>query len=256
MEIAMKTTAIILAGGKGSRMNADIPKQYIKLFGKPLLYYTMMAFQESCVDEIVVVTGNSEIKYDFAGNSTEGAEADFVTEREYCGRLAAYCGLDKVRSFADGGVERYNSVMNGLKCVSPDTDVVLVHDGARPCIEPALIDRCVADVAEFGSGVVAVPAKDTIKVVDADGYVTDTPDRSSLWQIQTPQGFFRGELADAYGKLAQCIDKGCELKITDDAMVMEQFGERRVHITMGSYTNIKATTREDLEILKIFLKRC
>jgi 2-C-methyl-D-erythritol 4-phosphate cytidylyltransferase len=256
MEIAMKTTAIILAGGKGSRMNADIPKQYIKLFGKPLLYYTMMAFQESCVDEIVVVTGNSKIKYDFAGNSIEGREADFIAERDYCKRLASDCRLDKVRSFADGGAERYNSVMNGLKCVSPDTDVVLVHDGARPCIEPALIDRCVADVTEFGSGVVAVPAKDTIKVVGADGYVTDTPDRSSLWQIQTPQGFLYSELMDAYGRLGQSIDEGCELKITDDAMVMEQFGKRGVHITMGSYTNIKATTREDLEILKIFLKRC
>jgi 2-C-methyl-D-erythritol 4-phosphate cytidylyltransferase len=253
MEIAMKTTAIILAGGKGSRMNADIPKQYIQLFGKPLLYYTIRAFQESCVDEIVVVTGNSEIKYDFAGNSTEGAEADFVTEREYCKRLVTECGFDKVRSFADGGVERYNSVMNGLKCVSSDTDVVLVHDGARPCVEPALIDRCVADVSEFGSSVVAVPAKDTIKVVGADGYVTDTPDRSSLWQIQTPQGFLCGELNKAYGRLTA---EGSELKITDDAMVMECFSERAVHITMGSYTNIKATTREDLEILKIFLKRC
>jgi 2-C-methyl-D-erythritol 4-phosphate cytidylyltransferase len=255
MEIAMKTTAIILAGGKGSRMNADIPKQYIKLFSKPLLYYTIRAFQESCVDEIVVVTGNSKIKYDIAGNITCG-EADFVTEREYCERLVAECGLDKVRSFADGGAERYNSVMNGLKCVSTDVDAVLVHDGARPCVESALIDRCVADVAEFGSGVVAVPAKDTIKVVGADGYVTDTPDRSSLWQIQTPQGFLRSELEDAYGMLEQSIDEGGGLKITDDAMVMERFGKRGVHITMGSYTNIKATTREDLEILKIFLKRC
>jgi 2-C-methyl-D-erythritol 4-phosphate cytidylyltransferase len=114
----------------------------------------------------------------------------------------------------------------------------------------------VADVAEFGSGVVAVPAKDTIKVVGADGYVTDTPDRSSLWQIQTPQGFLYSELMDAYGRLGQSIAEGCELRITDDAMVMEQFGKRGVHITMGSYTNIKATTREDLEILKIFLKRC
>jgi 2-C-methyl-D-erythritol 4-phosphate cytidylyltransferase len=256
VEIAMKTTAIILAGGKGSRMNADIPKQYIKLSGKPLLYYTIRAFQESCVDEIVVVTGNSKIKYDFASNNIEDIGVDFVTERDYCERLSVECGFDKVRSFADGGAQRYNSVMNGLKCVSPDTDAVLVHDGARPCIEPALIDRCVADVAEFGSSVVAVPAKDTIKVVGADGYVTDTPDRNSLWQIQTPQGFLYGELNEAYGKLERSIRDGSELKITDDAMVMERFGKRRVHITMGSYTNIKATTREDLEILKIFLKRC
>jgi 2-C-methyl-D-erythritol 4-phosphate cytidylyltransferase len=254
MEIAMKTTAIILAGGKGSRMNADIPKQYIELSGKPLLYYTIRAFQESCVDEIVVVTGNSEIKYDFESNGIEGTGADFVSERDYCRRLARDCGFDKVCSFADGGAERYNSVMNGLQCVSPDTDAVLVHDGARPCVEPALIDRCVADVAEFGSSVVAVPAKDTIKVVGADGYVTDTPDRNSLWQIQTPQGFLRSELMGAYDRMEQSIGEDC--KITDDAMVMERFGNRSVHITMGSYTNIKATTREDLEILKIFLKRC
>lgn len=236
----MHTTAIILAGGKGTRMNTDIPKQYIRVDDKPILYYTIKAFEESNVDDIVIVTGDSVIY----GES----------ERAYCAQIISEAGFAKVKAYADGGKERYNSVMNGMEKVNPHTDIVLVHDGARPCIEPDYINICINDTVKYGSSVMAVPSKDTIKIADCDGNVVDTPDRNTLWMIQTPQGFMYQELKNAYNKLKN--DKTTDLNITDDAMVMENFGTRKPHISRGLYTNIKVTTKEDLKILNFFLKKC
>lgn len=236
----MLVSAVILAGGKGSRMNLDIPKQYLMLNDKPLLYYTIKAFEESRVDEIIVVTGDGII--------------NGMSEQDYCQKciIEAY-HFNKVKAYAKGGRERYNSVMNGLSKVNPVSDYVMVHDGARPCISSEFINRCVDEVAEYGSSVAAVPVKDTIKIVDADMNVEGTPDRSCLWQIQTPQSFRYSELTVAYDSLKKDDSPG---NITDDAMVMEKYGHEKVHITQGDYTNIKVTTKEDLDILNIFLKMC
>lgn len=236
----MLVSAVILAGGKGSRMNIDIPKQYLMLNDKPLLYYTIKAFEESRVDEIIVVTGDGII--------------NGMSEQDYCQKciIEAY-HFNKVKAYAKGGRERYNSVMNGLSKVNPVSDYVMVHDGARPCVSSEFINRCVDEVAEYDSSVAAVPVKDTIKIVDADMNVEGTPDRSCLWQIQTPQSFRYSELIAAYDSLKKDDNPG---NITDDAMVMEKYGHEKVHITQGDYTNIKVTTKEDLDILNIFLKMC
>lgn len=236
----MLVSVVILAGGKGSRMNLDIPKQYLMLNDKPLLYYTIKAFEESRVDEIIVVTGDGII--------------NGMSEQDYCQKciIEAY-HFNKVKAYAKGGRERYNSVMNGLSKVNPVSDYVMVHDGARPCVSSEFINRCVDEVAEYGSSVAAVPVKDTIKIVDADMNVEGTPDRSCLWQIQTPQSFRYSELIAAYDSLKKDDNPG---NITDDAMVMEKYGHEKVHITQGDYTNIKVTTKEDLDILNIFLKMC
>ena len=236
----MLVSAVILAGGKGSRMNLDIPKQYLMLNDKPLLYYTIKAFEESRVDEIIVVTGDGII--------------NGMSEQDYCQKciIEAY-HFNKVKAYAKGGRERYNSVMNGLSKVNPVSDYVMVHDGARPCVSSEFINRCVDEVAEYGSSVAAVPVKDTIKIVDSDMNVEGTPDRSCLWQIQTPQSFRYSDLTAAYNSLKKDDNPG---NITDDAMVMEKYGHEKVHITQGDYTNIKVTTREDLDILNIFLKMC
>ncbi len=272
----MHTTAIILAGGRGSRMNTDVPKQYIDVFGEPLLYYTIKSFEESDADDLVLVVGDSKLlvreqsavkaltgdiggkKWDCDETGIKDSEPDgrAVSEMEFCRGLIMRHGFKKVRACVLGGSERYNSVMNGLAAADSGTDAVLVHDGARPCITAELINRCIADVSAYGSSVLAVPAKDTVKVVGTDGYVVDTPDRSTLWQIQTPQGFLYSELADCYDKLSSYLKCGKTQSITDDSMVMEKFGARRIHVTMGAYTNIKVTTIDDLEILKIFIKRC
>ena len=236
----MLVSAVILAGGKGSRMNLDIPKQYLMLNDKPLLYYTIKAFEESRVDEIIVVTGDGII--------------NGMTEQDYCQKcIIEEVHFNKVKAYAKGGRERYNSVMNGLSEVNPVSDYVMVHDGARPCVSSEFINRCIDEVSEFGSSVAAVPVKDTIKIVDADMNVEGTPDRSCLWQIQTPQSFRYSDLTAAYNSLKKDDNPG---NITDDAMVMEKYGHEKVHITQGDYTNIKVTTREDLDILNIFLKMC
>lgn len=236
----MLVSAVILAGGKGSRMNLDIPKQYLMLNDKPLLYYTIKAFEESRVDEIIVVTGDGII--------------NGMTEQDYCQKcIIQEFHFNKVKAYAKGGRERYNSVMNGLSEVNPVSDYVMVHDGARPCVSSEFINRCIDEVSEFGSSVAAVPVKDTIKIVDADMNVEGTPDRSCLWQIQTPQSFRYSDLIAAYNSLKKDDNPG---NITDDAMVMEKYGHEKVHITQGDYTNIKVTTREDLDILNIFLKMC
>ena len=234
----MLVSAVILAGGKGSRMNLDIPKQYLMLNDKPLLYYTIKAFEESRVDEIIVVTGDGII--------------NGMTEQDYCQKcIIQEFHFNKVKAYAKGGRERYNSVMNGLSEVNPVSDYVMVHDGARPCVSSEFINRCIDEVSEFGSSVAAVPVKDTIKIVDADMNVEGTPDRSCLWQIQTPQSFRYSDLTAAYNSLKKDDNPW---NITDDAMVMEKYGHEKVHITQGDYTNIKVTTREDLDILKIFMK--
>lgn len=225
----MKTAAVVLAGGSGKRMHADVPKQYMTLCGHPLLYYSLRAFEDSFIDEIVLVTA--------AG------------EEEHCrATIVDRYGLRKVRAIVPGGKERYHSVMQGVKAVSTDADYIFIHDGARPFITQEILERVLADVREKQACVVGMPVKDTIKIADAEGFVADTPRRATVWQVQTPQVFSADLIRRAYGKLeteeAELLARGVE--ITDDAMIVELLTRQPVYLTQGSYENIKITTPEDM----------
>lgn len=226
----MKITAIILAAGNGSRMNSNVKKQYIELLGKPVLWHVVHAFQKSSVDEIVIVTGEKEI--------------------EYCKTLVAENGFDKVSKIIAGGAERYNSVYNGL-CTIENAEYVLIHDGARPIIQVATIEKCIEKVKEYKACVIGVPVKDTIKIVDEEGRIEYTPERNRLWSIQTPQAFCYSLIKESYEKML----KDDAHNITDDAMVVELYSEEKVNMVKGEYTNIKLTTIDDLIYAENFLKK-
>ena len=227
-----KTAAVVLAAGSGKRMGTSVHKQYLLIKGKPVIYYTLRAFELSEVDEIILVTGADEI--------------------DYCSReIVEKYNFQKVRAVIAGGKERYDSVYEGLKALS-DCDYVLIHDGARPLISSALINANISCVQEKEACITAVPAKDTIKVADNKGYVADTPDRSKLWQIQTPQSFEYELIMDAYEKMIKDSARG---NITDDAMVVEKYTSVRVKLTQSSYKNIKITTPDDIIIAESFIKK-
>lgn len=224
-------TAIVLAAGSGSRMQSDIPKQYMLLSGKEVLYYSLNAFENSAVDDIILVTRNEDIEY---------CRKDIIEKYH----------INKVRKIIEGGSERYWSVRNGLNAAT-DTDYVLIHDGARPCIDCGMIHRLMDEVLESGASTVGVPAKDTIKVVDDANYGVSTPDRKTLWQIQTPQGFDYKDIISAYNKMEK--DNNC--RVTDDTMIIEQYFGKKSKVIMGDYRNIKITTPEDIFIAEIFLNK-
>lgn len=229
----MSNTAIVLAGGNGSRMKSDIPKQYINIEDKPIIYYSLLAMEESSyIDKIVLVTRAEDL--------------------DYCkDEIVDKYGFTKVTNIVTGGSERYLSVYNGLS-YAQDSDYVWVHDGARPCVDEDMLARLSATVHKFGTAVAGVLSKDTIKVVDSNGFVKSTPDRRNLWLVQTPQVFKTVELVQAYDRMMSTDNIG---NITDDAMVMEHFGTLPVHMVEGDYLNIKVTTPEDIFLVKNFLKK-
>lgn len=230
-----KFTAIVLSGGNGKRMQTDIPKQYLEVKGKPLLYYSLKAFEESPVDDVILVAASEYIEY-------------------CCSDIVEKYGLQKVRAVVPGGTERYFSVYEGLKRVK-DAKYVLIHDGARPCITPDVIRRCINSVIEEQACVAGMPVKDTIKIADKDGYADYTPNRNLVWQIQTPQCFSYQLICDAYEQLMQRLSsKEAVLAITDDAMVLEYICGKKVKLVEGDYRNIKITTPEDLVLAEQFLK--
>lgn len=234
--MATKFTAIVLSAGSGKRMNSETPKQYLPLLGKPVIYYSLKAFQDSPVTDIILVTGADEV--------------------DYCLRnIVKPYGLTKVRAIVPGGRERYDSVYEGLKAAGP-TDYVLIHDGARPVLTMEIINRSINMVQLEKSCVVGMPVKDTIRIVDAKRHATGTPERSTVWQMQTPQSFSFPYIMEAYGKMKQSAAKGEDVSfITDDAMVVEHFMNGSVKMIEGSYRNLKITTPEDLKVAEEFLKR-
>lgn len=228
-----KVTAIVLAAGRGTRMESNIQKQYMLLNGKPLIYYSLQAFQKSVVDNVILVTGTGE--------------------EEYCQReiVEAY-GFSKVTQIVTGGKERYHSVFEGLKAAK-ESDYVLIHDGARPCVTFEIIRKAIDEVKKSKACVIGMPVKDTIKVSDEAEYATATPDRSKLWLIQTPQAFSYSLVLDAYERLFEREEN--QKGITDDAMVVEHMTARKVKLVYGSYENIKVTTPEDIAIAEVFLTK-
>jgi len=219
-------SVVIVAGGKGTRMGSDINKQYLELNGKAILAHTIEQF-ERChkIDEIIVVTGEDEV--------------DYCTKqiwRKY--------GFLKIKSIVPGGRRRQDSVYNGLLGVSPKTQIVLIHDGARPLIKEEQIKASIEGAMEVGACVVGVPVKDTIKICDQNQLIVQTPSRDTLWAIQTPQTFQYEKILKAY-KEANKND----LQATDDAMMVEALGYP-VKMIHGRYDNIKITTPEDLVVAK------
>ena len=230
----VKCAAIVLAAGQGSRMGTKVQKQYLEILGKPVLYYSLDAFEQSdIIDEIILVVG-------------EGQEA-------YCQKeIVDKYGFEKVTKVVLGGKERYESVYLGLAALQQDSiDYVFIHDGARPFVNEEMLARAYQSVKECDACVVGMPSKDTIKVVDEKNVVIETPERRFLWQVQTPQVFAYELIKDAYFELMEQKD----IKVTDDAMVLEQVKGLPVKLVEGSYENIKITTPEDLYIAEAFLKK-
>jgi 2-C-methyl-D-erythritol 4-phosphate cytidylyltransferase len=231
-----RCAAIVLAAGTGSRMKSDIPKQYLPLDGRPVIYYSLKAFEESAVDEIVLVAGVDDIAF---------------CKNEIVGKYHFH----KVTQIVPGGRERYDSVFEGLRALR-DVDYVLIHDGARPMLTQDIIARSLVCVKEENACVAGMPVKDTIKVVDDALYASVTPDRSHLWLVQTPQSFSGELLRRAYETLHRRQAAGESIRgITDDAMLVEQMTGVQAKLIEGSYENIKITTPEDLDVADVFLKK-
>ena len=223
--------AVVLAAGKGKRMHSAVQKQFLMLGGKPVIFYSLEQF-EQCpfIKEIVLVTGEEEIDY---------CRKEIVEKFDF----------QKVKKIVAGGAERFLSVYNGLKACT--CDFVYIHDGARPFVDQAILERTREDVKRYGACVAGMPVKDTIKISDGDGYADVTPPRSRVWMVQTPQVFAYSCIKDAYDKL---IADG-RIDVTDDAMVLECMTGQKTKLTLGSYENIKITTPEDLEIAEVFAAR-
>lgn len=214
---------VIVAAGTGSRMNMGINKQFIKLEGKEIIAYTIEKFyNNSNIEDIVVVVKEDE---------SEFFKKEILDKYNFKNVKIAY-----------GGKERQDSVYNGLKLLDEKCDVVLIHDGARPFVSDKIIDKSIEEAKEHNAIVVGVPVKDTIKVIDNDKNIVDTPNRSVLWAVQTPQTFDYNILIDAYKDAFKNKFYG-----TDDAMLVERIGYK-VKMLEGSYNNIKITTQEDLNV--------
>ena len=220
---------VIVAAGTGSRMNMGINKQFIKLEEKEIIAYTIEKFyNNSNIEDIVVVVKEDE---------SEFFKKEILDKYNFKNIKIAY-----------GGKERQDSVYNGLKSLDKKCDVVLIHDGARPFVSDKIIYNCIEEVKEHKAIVVGVPVKDTIKIIDNDKNIVDTPNRSVLWAVQTPQTFDYNILIDAYKDAYKSGFYG-----TDDAMLVERIGYK-VKMVEGSYNNIKITTQEDLSVGSQILK--
>jgi len=227
----MKVIALVPAAGIGKRMGAQINKQYLLLAGKPIVAHTLLVLEDApFIDEIYVIVPEAEIPYC----------REHVVERY---------DLTKVRGIVAGGAERQNSVMNGLRALTGADvdDLVLIHDGVRPFISLPVLEKSVETAREKGGALVAVPVKDTVKIV-VDGIVRETPLRETLWLAQTPQTFRYSIIMAAHEIAAAERYLG-----TDDASLVEWMG-KDVHIVLGDYRNIKITTPEDLVMAEAFLK--
>lgn len=225
----MRNVALIVAGGKGRRMGSDVPKQFLEINEKPIMYYTIKKFNDSkYIDEIVLVTSDEYI--DFCRDS-----------------IVKKYNLNKVRNIVVGGTERHESVYNGLKAIE-DANIVLIHDVARPFIDDETIKNGIQYASEYGAAACGVYPKDTIKVIDKNISIS-TLNRNELFMVQTPQCFKYDLIFNCHKNMSDIERK----TITDDTMVVEHFGNK-VYLYDGSYKNIKITTKEDFIIAKCFLE--
>ncbi len=220
----MKKYVVLVAGGNGSRMNSTVPKQFLLLKGKPVLYYTIKAFLEAYEDvQIILVLPEEHI--------AAGQEI-----------IDAFFDYNRIQ-ITLGGRTRFHSVQNGLQLVT-DESIVFVHDAVRCMVTSDLIHRCYEAVLEFGSAVPVVDAKDSIRLISAEG--NDAVDRDLIKLVQTPQAFYSKILLPAF-----VIDY--KEKFTDEATVVEAFG-LKVHLVQGDDNNLKITRPVDLLIAEKLLE--
>ncbi len=229
--VGSRISAIVVAGGKGTRMKRFYNKQYILLDSKPIIAHTLMNLERcSLIEEIILVVAKGEVGF---------CEESVVENYR----------LKKIKKVIEGGTQRYDSVYNGLQEIGKDIDVVLIHDGARPFISDEIIERSIKGLEGCDGVVVGVPVKDTIKRVSADGMIQETLKRQDLWQVQTPQVFPASQIKEAHE-----MRKEKNLQVTDDAMLLEILG-KKVKMVMGDNDNFKMTTPEDLDVGKAILKK-
>lgn len=223
--------AIIPAAGVGSRMGSNVRKQYLMLGNVPVLTRTIRALEECPeIEGIVVVVGPGEEAY-CQNNILKGND------------------LTKIMAVVPGGDHRQSSVFNGLRILPRGTEVAVIHDGARPLVQPGEISQVIHAAREMGAAALAVPVKDTIKVVNPEGLVLHTPPRNSLWAVQTPQAFHFELIMEAHRRAQRA-----GMSATDDCALVEAM-EKPVKLVLGSYENIKITTPEDLVLAEAFLTR-
>jgi len=227
----MKTIVLIPSAGSGSRMGAKAKKPYLSLGNKPILAHTLLAF-EQCphINEVVLIVAEDEIDY---------CKTSIVEPFK----------IRKVNKIIAGGPKRQDSVWEGLKTLNDDCELVMIHDGVRPFVSQEILKKSVHETANSGATVVAVPVKDTIKIVSKKAEVLETIDRSRIWAVQTPQTFARDILKRAYEKTFEDGFYG-----TDDASLVERLGVK-VKIIPGSYDNMKITTPGDLTLGEAILER-
>lgn len=226
----MKTVAIIPAAGSSKRMQNNISKQYLLLDGIPVLAHTLRIFQGSPeIHEIFLIVPKRDVE--FARNG--------IVDRY---------GISKVSNILAGGKERQDSVRKGIDSLENDHDIVVIHDGVRPFISEELLHSTILEASRVQAVTVGMPVKDTVKVVDHHGIVTETLNRNHLWLTQTPQAFDRDVIRKAYEAAYRDNYYG-----TDDASLVERIG---VKVTMirGSYNNIKITTKDDLILAEILTR--
>ena len=216
----MRTELIVVAAGRGSRMGAEIKKQYLPLGGAPILVRTLQTLTASpVVDRVVLVVSPDDIE----------SVRDLVREH----------AIGKIGDVVAGGAERQDSVLEGLRAVSPEAEIVAVHDAARPLVSQEEILAVIEAAKEGGAATLGVPVKDTIKRVTG-GLVRETLERAQLWAVHTPQAFRRDWLEEAHRRSVQLGGHG-----TDDASLVEWAGYP-VQMVEGRYENLKITTPEDL----------
>ncbi|UCD11177.1 MAG: 2-C-methyl-D-erythritol 4-phosphate cytidylyltransferase [Nitrospinaceae bacterium] len=223
----MKVSVIIPAAGQGRRMEAGVSKQFLLLGGEPILKRTLEVFlNEPSVSAVTLVVPEADVE---------------AVSGEFGG------GRGKLSEVVAGGKERQDSVHNGLKSLSADTDVVLVHDGVRPFVTPQMIRAAARAALDHGAAVAAIPVNDTLKRVDARGVIDGGVSREGLWRMQTPQAFRYPLLLRAFDKARQDGFYG-----TDEVSLVERLGQE-VFVVAGAESNIKITRPEDLALAEILL---
>ena len=241
-----RCTAVILAAGSGKRMHTATAKQFMMLLGKPLVWYSLHAAEESeIIDDCILVTGEKDIPY---------VKREIVEKYDF----------RKVTEVIAGGSERYASVCNAMRYIAerrqpvPNEDgYVFIHDGARPFLTEEILRNTYEAVRQYGACVAAVPSKETVKISDEHGFAVSTPDRRLVWNIQTPQVFETQLITAAYAKLEGELPRFAKegIIVTDDAGVVELLTDHKVKLALGSYENIKITTPEDIGTAEGFLRK-
>lgn len=214
-------SAIIVAAGQSRRMGGDTSKQFILIDGVPVIARTLKAFEiAERIREVVIAARQEDIPQMYA----------LIQDYE----------ITKVKQIITGGETRQESVFRAIAQVDENADFLAIHDGARPLIRPQEIDLAVSAAVEHGAAALGVPVKDTVKQVDADGKIVDTPERSTLWAVQTPQVFSRA----LYLRAAEQAGEAAA-QLTDDCQLIERTGAP-VYLVRGAYANLKITTPEDV----------